>query len=441
MTRLLPIVTLFLVTFTSAAQAPPISAHHRDWLAHRDAPTARVLIDGPLPTAASRETGRVGQPCRTIFGYLPYWENPTPLRWDLLTHLACFSVEVNANGTLGNLHGWPWTATVNTAHANGVKVILVVTLFDSASINTLITTPSYKQAFFANIKQQLLIGNADGLNIDFETGTTWQDDINTFMADLSAYLRTDIPDCEVTIAGPAVDWSNSWDLPGLAASCDGIFIMGYAFAGSWSSLSGPNAPLVGGSINITNTVDVQYAGVPRDKMILGVPYYGHHWRTADSTARSSVTAFLSSTRFHNDQPNADFYGRQWHATSQTPWYRWFESGQWHQVWYDDAESLGLKYQLALDRGLQGVGMWALGYDEGRDELWDQLELQFGGCERACDIDGDGDCDNMDVSLYTFCIAGPDMTFGDGHTCRNRDLDLDTDVDVADVALYQLEWAE
>lgn len=29
----------------------------------------------------------------------------------------------------------------------------------------------------------------------------------------------------------------------------------------------------------------------------------------------------------------------------------------HQVWFDDKESLKLKYDMALNIGLRGVGMW------------------------------------------------------------------------------------
>lgn len=30
-----------------------------------------------------------------------------------------------------------------------------------------------------------------------------------------------------------------------------------------------------------------------------------------------------------------------------------------QVWYDDPASLALKYQVAADAGLQGIGIWNL----------------------------------------------------------------------------------
>lgn len=436
-----PLVTIMLALAGSAAGQPPIGAHQADWLRHADAPTHPSLLGDEQRVLAAPEAPAGARPCRTVFGYLPYWENTSALDWTRLTHVACFSVEVNSNGTLGNKRGWPWWSVINTAKANGVKVILVATLFDGPAIRTLITTPAYKQAFFDNIRQELVAGDADGLNIDFESGTTWQSDINAFMGELNTYLKSHNADWELTFASPAVNWSNRFDLPGLAAACDGLFVMGYAFAGSWSSVTGANAPLLGGSINITNTLDVQYAGVPGEKLILGVPYYGHHWRTSGSSAGAAVTSFVSSTRFYNDVPNAAQYGRRWDAASQTPWYRWQSAGVWNQVWYDDAESLGHKYDAALARGAQGIGMWALGYDEGRSELWDAIESHVGLCGRRTDFDGDGDVDGQDFVRLIFCAVGDGNVYADGHVCRVCDFDGDHDVDLADVADAQVQWGQ
>jgi spore germination protein YaaH len=351
--------------------------------AHRDTPTSPDLLGDPDAPIVALQMRTAGELCATVFGFLPYWESSANIRWDLISHVACFSVEVNANGTLGSDHGWPWTSVINTAHANGVKVILVATLFNNDSITTLINSETYKNNFFVNIRNKMLEGGADGLNVDFEVGgggdTSWRGQIHEFLADLTEYLHAQIPGSEVTFDGPAVNWSSAFDLFAVADSCDGIFIMGYAFAGSWSTTSGPNAPLTGGSINITDTVLDEYYPATQiipEKLILGVPYYGGHWTTTSSAARSTVIDWIGSTRFRDDQPNSEYYGRLWDTTSQTPWYRWNDGTNWHQVWYDDAESLGLKYQLAQDHDLQGVGMWALNYDGTRDELWDELEARF-----------------------------------------------------------------
>jgi spore germination protein YaaH len=354
--------------------------------------------------------------------------------------VACFSVEVNPDGSLGNDHGWPWTAVINDAHAQGVKVILVATLFDSADILTLITTPGYKASFFANIRDKMLEGSADGVNIDFEgSGTTWKSYINGFMADLTAYLHAEVPGSEVTFAGPAVNWSNAWDLAGLADSCDGIFIMGYAFAGSWSTYTGPNSPLTGGSINIYDTVFDEYDDVTQnhpEKLILGLPYYGGHWITASPEPRAAVVDWVGSTRFRNDEPNSQYHGLLWDEVSQTPWYRWQDGGDWHQVWFDNAESLGLKYELARDNGLQGVGMWALGYDGDRDELWDELERWFGnGCYAPGDFDFDRDVDQADFGHFQECMTGSTHAQTDP-ACQDARLDEDSDVDLDDYGIFQ-----
>jgi spore germination protein YaaH len=441
---------LILTTVCLWAAAPAVagdapahkSIHQIEYEAHRDAPTSPSLLEGEEePIVPLRERGPLSRPCATVFGYLPYWCDATYLRYDLLSHLACFSVEVNSNGSLGNDHGWPWTAVINEAHQNGVKVILVATLFDPDAILPLITNPTYTNNFFVNIKAKMLEGNADGLNIDFEgSGSTWKAHINAFMADLTAYLHAELPNSEVTFAGPAVNWSNAWDLPGLAASCDGIFIMGYAFWGSWSSTSGPNAPLTGGSYNITDTVLNQYAEVTQnnpEKLILGVPYYGNRWTTTTSAPRAAVIDFEGSTRFYNDQPNSETYGLLWEDYSRTPWYRWHDGSNWHQVWFDNADSLRLKYDLAVANELQGVGMWALDYDGSRTELWDLLDEMFGGCFYCCDFDEDGDIDIDDFAAFQFCMQGPDTTYPDGHFCRDGDADGDNDVDLHDFALFQL----
>ncbi len=321
----------------------------------------------------------------TVFGFLPYWSTSEFLNFDLLTHVAAFAVEVNANGTLGNDHGWPWNNLINEAHAKGVKVILTATLFDPTDINTLITSEQNKQRFFENIKNKMLEGTADGINIDFEGSNSsgWHWRINGFMAELTEYMHREVPGSEVSFDAPAVNWGDTWDYLGLAQSCDYLFIMGYAFHGSWSSTSGPNAPLIGGAVNISNTVNVQFSQVTQnmpEKLILGVPYYGHHWKTTSSGARSSVTDFIGARFFDSAMSGALTYGQQWETASQTPWYRWDDGSHWNQVWFDNDSSLAMKYNLAKIKGYKGVGMWALGYDGNRQELWSLLDQEFGSGE-------------------------------------------------------------
>ena len=324
----------------------------------------------------------------SVFGYLPYWEYLTArnyLRYDLLTHIALFDFEADSLGNLFNPPYWPWTDVINKAHQNGVKVILSTTNFEASQMRQLLNSDSAKQKLFQNLKNKVEQYKLDGVNIDFESyfSADRGDLLNNFMKQLTDSLHAAIPNCEVSFAGPAVNWSG-WKLAGLANSCDYIFIMGYAFAGGWSDYSGSNAPLLGGSYNITSTLTKYYADVIKSdpkKLILGVPYYGNKWTTKTSAAHAAALTYGKTTRFRDDVSRVQNYGLLWESTEKTPWYRWqINDTSWTQIWFDNDSSLGLKYDLAKSKNLKGIGMWALGYDGTRTELWNAIE------KRVVDVD-------------------------------------------------------
>ena len=68
-----------------------------------------------------------------VYGYLPYWEQDADIPWQDLTHLGYFSAEISSTGAITGSHGWGGAsqlALVEEAHSYGVRVDLVVTLFD-----------------------------------------------------------------------------------------------------------------------------------------------------------------------------------------------------------------------------------------------------------------------------------------------------------------------
>ncbi len=330
---------------------------------------------------------------KIVFGFLPDWEYTKGahdnLHYDLLSHLAVFNFLASSAGNLTNPSGWPWTDVINASHTNGVKVILTVTNFggtDAAAdvAHTLMTNTTAKNNLFSKIKSTITTYQLDGVNIDFETMNVDDrgDILNTFMADLTSYIHTQLPGKEVSFDGPAVNWSG-WKLDGLAQSVDHIFIMAYDYHGGWSDNTGAVAPLThpSGGICLTKTLNSDYS-VPLskypEKLILGVPYYGKHWKTTTSSAGSAVTSYVGSTFYIDDITDSAAHGGYiWDNASQTPWYRWNSSG-WNQVWSDNETSLGKKYDLALTENLGGIGIWALNYDGNRSELWSLINTKFNG---------------------------------------------------------------
>ena len=320
-------------------------------------------------------------PSKEVFGYHPYWMGTawTNYNFNLISTLAYFSAEITPTGGISNLHGWPVASLINEAHAHGTKVVLCATLFNSTNITTLLSSSENRQNLIDNLLAQVQAGNADGVNIDFESFPSSQrSNMVTFITDLTETFHSAIPGSQVTLAMPPIDWSNAWDYNALASISDGLFIMGYNYHYSGSSTTGPNSPLSGPGYTLTWSVldYLNKTNFQADKLILGVPYYGFEWASS-SNAVGANTSGTGSAKFYSEiEGLAQSYGKLWHSSSQTPWYNYNNNG-WNQGWYDDSLSLSLKYDFALFNNLKGVGIWALGYDDGRPELWDLLYNKFG----------------------------------------------------------------
>jgi spore germination protein YaaH len=355
---------------------------------HERAPLLSKPANIDISPLAERDPGGPDL-SHVVFGYLPYWKRssaPQHLQLELLSHLAIFDFNVDTNGNISTPPGWPndWINTMNSAHENGVKLILCVTLFNRDNIKALIRSTSASQNFYEQLADVIAEYDLDGVNIDFEgpyvedRGTA----MNNFMQGLTNYIKTHVgAEQEISFAGPAVNWSG-WDLPGLADACDYIFIMGYNYWYSGSTTTGPCAPIEGATYNLVHSLvstDRGYGGCDPDKLILGLPYYGLRWKVSyanRATEGASVLSSGSSVIYYSAKVLYNTYGRQWSERYSDPWTFYQSSGDWYQVWCDDGQSLDPKEKLVFDHDLLGTGMWALCYDEGYQELWDVLRNNF-----------------------------------------------------------------
>ena len=394
----IPMACALLIFLTVAVEAeePAISneyksIHQLEWEAHRDDPPAFVPHIWPVRPLAKDKAPAVG---REILGYYPYWvDGYQYMRWDLLTTLAYFCVDADGEGNLTGLHGWPATGIVDLAHANGVRVVVTLVCFSSGDITSILSSPANRQNLIDNLLTQVTAGNADGVNVDFEgVSSSQRTNLTTFMGQLTRAFHDSIPGSHITMATPAVDWSSAFDYDALADSCDGLMIMGYGYRWSGSSTTGPVSPLINwGTYNIAWTVNdyLNKTGNDRDKIILGLPYYGRDWACDGPDPGANTTASGTAKFYSTAEPNARTYGKLRDEVALTPWYR-YQNPDWHQCWYDDEVSLGFKETYINDQDLAGMGIWALRYDEGHIALWNELEEQFGTVPNRLRVENQGD---------------------------------------------------
>ena len=391
--QLLSLILLLTFTIVFAQSFEEHKGIHQiEWEAHFQDKELPMLNKNTVVTIDTLKDRDPNGPLltRAVFGYLPDWKissAPAYFDYSSLSHIALFDFTVTTAGNItGFPSGWPtnWVSMMNTAHANGVKLIMCVVEFNDDDIHALINDTTASNNFYQNVASIINTYNLDGVNIDFEGPQTADrgTPMNNFMQGLTDYIKTNVgPEQEISFAGPAVNWSG-WNLPGLVDACDYVFIMGYAYFYNGSSSTGPSAPITGSSYTLEQTIVNStngYGSCDKSKLILGLPYYGNKWKVSYSqraTVNATTLASGSSVFYATAKDYYTSYGRQWSTKYEDAWTYYQSGDDWYQAWCNDAQALDAKEKLVFDYNLMGTGMWALGYDEEHRELWDVLRTNF-----------------------------------------------------------------
>lgn len=173
---------------------------------------------------------------------------------------------------------------------------------------------------------------------------------------------------------------------------DWINVMSYDFHGGWVS-TGPtnfNAHLLADPVDPSNGADREYvgdkairnliaAGVPANKLLLGIPFYGRGWtgvsagpngdglyQAATGAAAGSYEAGIDDFKVLKNKSGMRYY----HPVTKQLYLYTRQGGEWWS--YDDANVIATKMQYVKDQGLRGAFSWSLDGDSNGElaaELW------------------------------------------------------------------------
>ncbi|MFN2225696.1 MAG: glycoside hydrolase family 18 protein, partial [Anaerolineae bacterium] len=202
----------------------------------------------------------------------------------------------------------------------------------------------------------------------------------------------------LTIAAPAgAETYGNIELAAISRHLDWLNLMAYDFHGSWDKVTGSLAPLHASTadpagddpdpgLNVHAAVRAYLAaGVPADKLVLGVPFYGRGWAGVPDVDQGLYQPVTHLPRGTWEQGAFDYkdlarnyvdvngYTRYWHDEAKTPWLYNPETQVF--ITYDDPESLALKAAYVDEWNLGGVVFWELSADDG--SLLDTLYAGLG----------------------------------------------------------------
>jgi hypothetical protein len=319
---------------------------------------------------------------KIVFGWFPYWGGTTYNDFDfsLLSDISYFSYEVNpSNGRSVSVHNWKTTQLVDMAKASGVRISLTVTLFSGHK--SFFDNALAKQTLIDSLIYYVKLRGADGVNFDFEAVPGSQrDSLTSFIRMFRQRVSYEFQKFQISMALPAVDWSKAFDAATLSPYIDLFIIMGYDYYYSGSSMAGPVSPKNNGALwapyDVTRSVRSYLNYIPANKLCLGVPYYGCQWQTNNSRVASATVAKGSAQIYATAVSTSAQFVRKWDENASVPWFSYNSGSSVFQCWFDDEVSLGLKYDMVNAYSIAGIGIWALGYDRSRKELWNAIRQKF-----------------------------------------------------------------
>lgn len=304
--------------------------------------------------------------------------------WDKLTTIA--------------LAGKPDADLICHAHDNGVGVVSL----ENIPTNQL-TNETARAAWVQERLAEALSNSLDGINIDFEDVIA---DQSPEMDGLTSLVKETAEAFHKAIPGSQVSFDVAWkaggvdgrfyDYKGIGDHSDVVFVMAYdemsqIFDEPCSARA--NSGLLKAYEGLDSYIQL---GIPRNKLVLGVPWYGYRYPCIkfdeDETCHIEKVPFRGancSDAAGSQHPysymletlkehNATY---QWEWKTCTPYYTIQDkgTGQYIQMRFDDDKSLSYKYAVATDNSLRGVGMWTANFLDYSDtlEALEQRELMWG----------------------------------------------------------------
>ena len=270
---------------------------------------------------------------------------------------------------------------VNQMHENGIKVTpFLSNHWDKAKGRAALVNREKLSNDLVKIINEY---NLDGINIDIENVTEL--DRENYI-DLVRLLREKLPIGKTVSVAVAANpynlqngWQGSYDYNRLSKYADYLMIMAY----DEHYESGPEGPVA--SIGfIEKSIEYALSETTRDKIVIGLPFYGRYWKNGNSYGGYGVTLGKIEYLIENYESIVSYD----EETESSKAIIKIKAGDLkpsingrtlyegtYTFYYENATSIEKKIDLIKKYDLKGIGCWSLGQET--KEVWSYYSKYLG----------------------------------------------------------------
>jgi chitinase len=307
-----------------------------------------------------------------VVAYYPGWmKSKLPanrVKFEYITHITHAFAWPLADGRITGYGEINHPELITETHKAGKKILIALGGWgQSNGFAPMAADSTVRKKFVKNLVDYCLARGYDGADFDWEfpQNAVERANLTTLIKESHQAFSALNPPLLLTMVAVASNFSGQWhDYAALARYVDWFNLMAYDFHGSWTNHAGHNAPLYAPATDNDGSghQGIQYLrnqrGIPKEKILLGVPFYG---KECNASQLYGATASWSDLEYSSVASRLksgwDYF---WDEISKVPYL--LNASRTRFVTFDDSLSLSGKCEYAKANGLGGVMIWALGQD-------------------------------------------------------------------------------
>ncbi|KAG0176319.1 hypothetical protein DFQ29_006284 [Apophysomyces sp. BC1021] len=370
-----------------------------------------------------------------LTAYVTDWSLPKNIAWSKLDHINYAFGIPTVEGIVNGFDKNQLKQVVADAHKNNKTISLSVGGWTGSKYFSTLVHGNGSDTFSQTLVNLVEEYNLDGIDIDWEypnnvngvkCNKIASDDTANYLSLLQKLRKgfdSKFPKQHkyITVAAATSPFNDEYKDPsetlpkGWATVLDAVNIMVYDVNGGWDSYSGANAPLYAGGNNGEPNGDLAVknwlnAGIPADRLVFGVPFYGHTTVVTRTMNGDNISAPLKNASYQipGDQydelskdpckhANASYSGEfQWRSivslnitNNQNGWKTfWDDPSKTPYAFlafnktlndtnqflsFDNPRSLEAKVNYVNQNKLGGIMIWSLEMDDQENTLLNSLQ--------------------------------------------------------------------